>query len=202
MRVTVEEYNRGSKVRAAIREGDLVMFRGGPLHDRVIEIGTHGVYCHAALVFLENDASGETRVNLVQATKENGVHTRLLSEQVELFEGGMEHWRIRAPYAEGYEAKKATAEARAKVGLPYAMTPIYCFALDFVTCGLFNLRAKKIDPNAWFCSELVAWAARRAGVDLDPKHPDAATAPSDLVQHGRVECIGAFAHADVLAKAR
>ena len=204
MRVTVQAYTRASAIRPTIQEGELVMFRGGPLRDRVIEMGTAGIYCHSALAFIEPDATtGEKRVHLVQATKENGVHTKLLSQQVEEFEGGMEHWRIKPPHLEKYDGKRAVAEARTKVGLPYAMTPIYWFALDFITFRLFDLRARKVDPNAWFCSELVAWATRRAGVDLDTHHADAATAPSDLVIHGRrVEPLGAFAHPAVVANAK
>jgi len=202
MRIEVKEYARGTAARDAIKDGDLVMFREGPLHDLVIEIGTHGLYCHAALAFREPDKDGEDRVYLVQATKERGVHTRLLSEELEVFEGGMEHWRVTEPYVAKYVAKKCIEEARSKVGLPYAMTPIYWFALDFITFGLFDLRAKKIDPKAWFCSELVAWAARKGGVDLDPKHPDPATAPSDLVTHGRTSIVGAFAHPRVVARAK
>jgi hypothetical protein len=204
VKVKVGEYTRDSAARAAIEEGDLVMFRGGPLHDRVIEIGTCGIYCHAALAYLEPDpATGEKRIYLVQATKAHGVNTSLVSDEVAGFEGAMEHWRIKLPHLAKYDRKKATAQARTKVGLPYAMTPIYMFALDFITFRLFDLRAKKIDPKAWFCSELVAWAAREGGgVDLDTRHVDAATAPSDLVTHRRAECLGAFAHPDVIAKAK
>ncbi len=204
MRAKVEEYTRTSAIRDAIQEGDLVMFRGGPLRDQVIEMGTSGIYCHSALAFLEPDSvNGEKRIFLVQATKENGVHTKLLSQQVEEFEGGMEHWRIKPPHLEKYDGKKAVAEAKKNLGLPYAMTPIYWFALDFITFRLFDLRARKVDKNAWFCSELIAWATRRAGVDLDTHHADAATAPSDLVIHGRrVEPLGAFARPSAVANAK
>ena len=203
MKVKVAEYTRESGARDAIQEGDIVMFRGGPLRDRVIEMGTRGIYCHSALAYLEPDSvNGEKRVFLVQATKENGVHTKLLSQQVEEFEGGMEHWRIKLPHLQKYDGKKAVAEAKTMLGRPYAMTPIYWFALDFITFRLFDLRARKVDKNAWFCSELVAWATRRAGVDLDTHHADAATAPSDLVIHKtRVEPLGAFAHPRVVAAA-
>jgi hypothetical protein len=201
MRIEVKEYTRSSAVRESIKDGDLVMFREGPLHDLVIEIGTHGLYCHAAIAFREQK-DGEERIFLVQATKERGVHTRLLSEELETFEGGMELWRVKEPFVEKYVAKKCIDEAKTKIGLPYAMTPIYWFALDFITFGLFNLRQRKIDPKAWFCSELVAWAARKGGVDLDPKHPDPATAPSDLVTSGRTNIVGAFAHPKVVARAK
>jgi hypothetical protein len=194
----VKGYTRESEVRGTIKEGDLVMFRDGPLHDRIIELGS-GEYCHSALTFFQDDG-GEQRIYLVQATKERGVHTRLLSEQVQAFEGGIELWRIKTPFADKYDVKKTLEHAKSKLGLPYAMTPLYWFALDFLTCGLLNLRSRKIDPNAWFCSELVAWAAEKGGVRLDPKHVPPATSPSDLVTHNRADCLGAFAHPDVVAR--
>jgi hypothetical protein len=195
--IEVRPYTRASSVRGEIQEGDLVMFRDGPLHDRIIELGS-GEYCHSALTYFDTDDAGEQRIHLVQATKERGVHTRLLSEQVGVFEGGVELWRVKSPFAQAYDVKKALDAAKSKIGLPYAMTPLYWFALDFLTFGLFDLRAKKIDPNAWFCSELVAWAAETGGVALDPKHAPPATSPSDLVTHERAECLGAFAHPDVV----
>jgi hypothetical protein len=198
MKATVEAYGRKSKIRQEIVDGDLVMFRGGPLHDRIIEIGS-GAYCHSALAFRKMDPSGEDRVWLVQATKQDGVHLRLLSDELAKFEGGIEHWRIKEPFARHYVAQKALDAARSKVGEPYAMVPIYWFALDFITFGLFHLRDRSRGRKAFFCSELIAWACARGGVRLDPHHGMAATAPTDLVSHGRVEGLGAFAHIDAIA---
>ena len=197
MGTNVEAYGRDSAIRKNILDGDLVMFRGGPLHDRLIELGT-GVYCHAALAYRENDNTGTERVWLVQATKERGVHTRFLSESVATFEGGVEHWRIKEPHIRHYVAKVALDAARSKVGEPYAMVPIYWFVLDVITLGLFKLRDRSRSRKAFFCSELIAWACERGGVRLDPTHGMAAVAPSDLVTHGRVMGLGAFAGPDAI----
>jgi hypothetical protein len=191
MRMSVEKYGRDSAVRGNILDGDVVMFRGGPLHDRIIELG--GAYCHSALAYRESDATGSDRVWLVQATKERGVHTRLLSEELARFPGAIEHWRIKEPHIRRYVAKTALLAARSKVGEPFAMVPFVWFALDFVTGGIFKLRDRSRSRKEFFCSELVAWACRRGGVRLDPTHGMAATSPSDLVSHGRLAPLGAFA---------
>ena len=196
--MNVEAYGRDSAIRKDIADGDLIMFREGPLHDRIIEMAT-GKYCHAALAYREKDITGDERVWLVQATKERGVHTRYLSEELERFQGGIEHWRIKEPHVRHYVAKVALDAARSKVGDPFAMVPFVWFTLDFLTLGIFKLRDRSRSKKAFFCSELVAWACRRGGVRLDPTHGAAATAPSDLLAHGRVIGLGAFAHADAVA---
>jgi hypothetical protein len=199
MHAIVEEYTPTSTARSAIRTGDLVMFRDGtPLRDKIIELGT-GAYFHSALAYHETDADRRDRVWLVQATKERGVHTRLMSEQLDARSSVVEHWRVKEPWIAKYTADVAIAAGRAMVGKPYAMVPMYWFALDVITLGLLRLRSRARSKKAFFCSELVAWAARRGGVRLDPTHGMAATTPSDLLAHKRVKPLGAFALPAVVA---
>jgi hypothetical protein len=82
------------------------------------------------------------------------------------------------------------------VGRPYAMDHVYRFILDMLTYGLFNLRPHTRDRREFVCSQLVAWACRRAKATLDPAHAPSASLPADLVKHERIERLRVFGHDD------
>lgn len=194
----VTGYSRESAARSAIEDGDILMFRGGPLHDRIIEIGTSGTYCHSALAFWDRDTSGERRVFVVQATAARGVHTRLVSEEIHDFEGAIELWRIAKARLPKWDPEKAIRCGLDLVGRPYAMDHVWRFVFDFLTFGVFHLRSHARDRREFFCSQLIALACRKGGVDLAPREGDAATTPSDLVNGGRLEFVRAFARSEIV----
>src|SRR4051812_40303220 len=132
VRAAVSGYSRESAVRSAIEGGDLLMFREGPLHDRIIEIGTRGKYRHSALAFWERDTSGDKRVFVVQATAARGVHTRLVSEELQEFEGAIELWRVPKTRFPKWDPEKAIRCGLDLVGRPYAMDHVWRFVFDYL----------------------------------------------------------------------
>jgi cell wall-associated NlpC family hydrolase len=203
----VEPYDRGSAVRADIRDGDILMFRGERLLSRLISLGTSSPYSHAALAFREREAppaaggAAEERVFIVQATG-IGVHTMLLSDKLATYPGVVELFRVTERFAPKFRPDVAITEARRYVGRPYAFGHLWRFLLDWLTFGLLTrARARARDRRAFFCSQLVARAYRRAGVDLSPRRGDAATAPADIILGRRVERVHVFARGDAVAAA-
>jgi hypothetical protein len=189
----VEHYD---DVRDEIFDGDVCLFREGSFHDRLIEIGSGSPYCHCALAFWEKDFKGTTRAYLVQATAAHGVAIELLSDVIREFDGPVELWRVSKQHCPEYEPKIAIRTALSAVGRPYAMDHVYRFILDMLTYGIFDLRPHGRGTKSFVCSQLVAWACRRAKARLDPAHSPAASLPSDLVAHGRIVRQRVFAHGD------
>jgi len=202
----VQPYTRDSAVRADIRDADILLFRGEALSSRIIRFGTNSLYSHCAMAFRRREepaspgGAAEERVYVVQATGK-GVHTLTLSEEIKEYEGVVEVFRVAAQYAPKFRADIAVAEACQHVGRPYAYTHLLGFAADVLTFGLMKgARSNARDRRAFFCSQLVARAYRRAGVDLS-KYADAATAPGDIITSHRVEWVHAFARHEVIEAA-
>jgi hypothetical protein len=196
-RVAVGEYHRTSDARKAIGYGDLLLFRDGqPVRDRLIEVATHSPYCHSALAFLKDDGAGEKRVYIVQATKGDGVNVKLLSEVLDTFEGAIEQWRVSPGPKEAWTPPSAVEFALSQLGKKFNYFAMIPFALDFLFGWMFGpgrLRSHTRNLSTFFCSELVAASVRRGGVQLDPTHRFAATAPNDLIAHDRAEFVQALA---------
>jgi hypothetical protein len=195
--VEVKAYAPGAEVRDDIRDADVLMFRGESLSSRIIEVGTGGVYSHAAIAFRDGD-----RRKLVQATGK-GVGELAVSEEISSYEGAVELWRICDHFRPKLDDARTVREARRWVGRPYNMTSVWRFVLDWATFRLFrHARSGARDHRAFFCSQLVARAYSVGGVELDRAHPQAGTAPSDLVRGKQLELVHAFARTDVLARVR
>jgi len=195
MAIEVQAYGRDVALRDAIEDADVLMFRGESLSSRIIEIGTGGVYSHAAIAFRDGD-----RRKIVQAVGA-GVGELLVSDEVATYEGAVELWRLRDAFRPKFDPPKAIHEARRWIGRPYNMTSVWRFVLDWATFHLFtHARSGARDHRAFFCSQLVARAYSVGGVALDRAHPQAGTAPSDLVRGKHLEPIGAFARADVVER--
>ena len=199
----VEAYTRDSSVRAALQDGDILLFRGEALFSRVIMFGTNSQYSHAAMAFRRRDEPstpggvGEERVHVVQATG-IGVHTLLLSEEIANYQGVCEVFRVTERFAPKFRRDVAVAEACRYVGRPYAFNHLWGFVVDSLTFGLYRrARSNARDRRAFFCSQLVARAYRRAGVDLSPR-ADAATAPGDIIASHRVERVRVFARGEIV----
>ena len=197
----IEDYGPSSAVRASIENADVLLFRGASLTSRIIEIGTHSCYTHAAVAFRSSNDEpfrtpyGAGRVCLVEAVG-TGVRMHLLSEELATYEGAVELWRLKPPYAERLSASGVIAEARRYIGRPYAFGHLLNFVVDWATLGWLHLRSRSRDKAALFCSQLVSRAYFKGGVDLNVKHGDAATAPGDLVAGGRLAFVHAFTKGD------
>ena len=195
MPIEVKAYDKDAPVRDDIRDADVLMFRGESLSSRIIEIGTSGAYSHAAIAFVDGD-----RRKIVQATGA-GVGELAVSDEISTYDGAVELWRLREPERPRLDCDKTVHEARRWVGRPYNMTSVWRFVLDWATFHLFrHARSGARDHRAFFCSQLVARAYSVGGVDLDRAHPQAGTAPSDLVRGKQLELVHAFARTDVLAR--
>lgn len=194
------EVSRYASTRGAIRDADVVLFQGSSLLSKICSLGTGGDgYSHAGLVFWQGD-----RVRLIHATAK-GVHEEHLSEQLRIYEGAVELWRLKAEHAEAFDAEGAIRAARKRLGARYAYWIAALFGVDFLFRRLVgrSLRARSRSKRELVCSQLVSVAYRKGGgVDLNRKRGDAATSPVDLIRGGRIELVRAFARDDLIDRAR
>src|SRR3954471_812870 len=96
--VAVQPYSRHSAARAAIQDADLLLFRGESLTSRLIQVGTHSPYSHAALAFRSQSVDpfhtewDARRVCCLEAVGK-GIRLVPLSEELAHYQGFVELWR-------------------------------------------------------------------------------------------------------------
>jgi hypothetical protein len=174
------------KLSQTVKPGDLLLFAGGALRDRIIE-AVSGRYGHAAIAYHDGD-----RVMLAQATLEDGVHIKALADEIRDWGGTVDHYVVLSEGHEPpYDATLAIEAARSKVGRTYAWWLIVGIFFYTVT-HWSELRPRTRRTTALICSQLVAWAVLRGRVRLVPHVPLAATSPSQLVEGKRTRWVGAF----------
>jgi len=174
------------KLSEVVSPGDLLLFAGGALRDRVIEL-VSGRYGHAAIAYRDGD-----RVMLAQATLEDGVHTKALADEIRDWGGTVDHYVVvSGPNEIAYDAARAIAAAKSKVGHKYAWWLIVEIFVYIVT-HLRAVRPSTRRTSTLICSQLVAWAVLRGHVRLVPHVPLAATTPTELVEGKRTKLVGQF----------
>jgi uncharacterized protein YycO len=153
--------------RGQLRTGDVLLFRGrGPM-SMLIRYLTHSPYSHVALVF-----RFEGRVYCLEAVGV-GVRLCLMSEALERYHGGIDHFDV--PGATEEQRHGALSYAFQQLGKLYDRPGLWRFLFAI----LFGRKPRVREDQAWFCSELVASAYRKHGLALVPVSA-AFTSPADL----------------------
>lgn len=163
-------------VRASMRNGDVLLFRGGGFLSRLIRLATHSRYSHAGLVFRYRE-----RVYCLEAVGK-GVRLAPVSRLLDHYPNGIFYCGLGAS-----EPARETALGFGfqQLSLPYDVFGLVRFALALI----FATRRPVKPDQRWFCSELVAAAYRIAGFPLTDELPCYAS-PVDLINGHKLELRG------------
>lgn len=154
-------------VRAQVRLGDVLLFRGRGLMSRAIRLLTRSPYSHVGLVHLQHG-----RVYSLEAVGA-GVRLILMSEVMRRYHGGIDYYEVKGATPEQRDG--AVAFCFQQLGKLYDRPGI----MRFLVAILFNRKDRAREDQTWFCSELVAAAYRSQGLTLAPVSA-AYTSPADL----------------------
>jgi len=170
-------------VRASMRNGDVLLFRGRGLLSWLIRLATHSNYSHAGLLFRYCK-----RVYCLEAV---GVGVRLapVSRLLNHYPDGVFYC--------GLAAEEPTRKTALGFGFQQLALPYDVFGLVRFAFALIFGRQRLIKPDQrWFCSELVAAAYRIAGFPLTDELP-CYVAPADLINGHKLELHGRLTAADL-----
>lgn len=158
------------QVRDAIEDGDVLLFQGASLFSRLIRWATRSRYSHSGIALWWND-----RLMVLEATTPE---VRVMP--VSILVGHYPRVDLYKPISK--VSHVAVFEAASEtLGKRYAVWTIVRYARRI----LFRLRGggdPRKPPDKFVCSQLVSFAYREAGIDLDPANPDEFTTPEALAQ--------------------
>jgi hypothetical protein len=157
-----------AQTRDTINDGDVLLFQGTGLFSRLIRWVTRSSYSHSGLAIWWNDRlmvleSTEPEVRIMPLSILVGHYPR-----VDLYKA--------AKVYNGVQLFEAATEA---LGKKYAVWSV----VRFLRRIIFRIRGggdPRKPPDKFICSQLVSFAYREAGLDLDPGNPDEFTSPQAL----------------------
>jgi uncharacterized protein YycO len=170
-------------IRASMRSGDVLLFRGRGLLSWLIRKFTHSDYSHAGVLYRYHE-----RVYCLEAVGK-GVRLAPVSRLLDHYPDGIFYC--------GLKATDPTREAAIDFGfqqlsLPYDVLGLVQFALAVIFCS----RRPTKQAERWFCSELVAAAYQRAGFPLTAGLPCYAS-PADLINGKQLDLLGRLTAGDI-----
>ncbi len=162
-----------------IKTGDVLLFRGRGLWSWMVKVRTKSVYTHAG-VALRIKANGCERVSVLEALEPWGVRLHPLDQYVAAGES-VDWYEVTDP---AVNREKVASFALRQWGLRYAWRQLlWSFSrLAWLARRVLRRPLRDVDPERWFCSELVAAALRHAGAQTDEDLVPIATAPGDVAR--------------------
>ena len=184
-----------SAARPSLRTGDILLFHSVALGSLSIELGTHSLWSHAALVWRLSDID---RVILLESMDTVGVRTMPMSTRVNgcaasptPYNGGL--LVLRHPDVpekiDDARVRMMTQFALDRVGFPYSFQELHQIALR-IALGIAGLAPKgRLNPqNQFICSEYVAKCLEVIGVEIAPDQ-EGFIAPADIANDSKVEAV-------------
>jgi len=169
------------EVRAGIKDGDILLFRGKSWLSRLICWATRSPYSHSAILGWWNG-----RLMVLEAVP-SGVMTSRMSLVVSKYSGKVELWTTDEDLAR-FEVIRT---AQLLLGKRYSKFKLFR-NLKRLVFG--RSRDEPIDPDAapedFVCSEFVSRVWRAGGIDLVKDAPDVYTKPSDIAKSPSVRKVG------------
>jgi hypothetical protein len=168
-------------VRAAMEDGDVLLFRGSVLTSRIIQSVSSGVYSHSGIAVWWGD-----RLMLCQAV-EDGVQAVPMRVGLTGYEGAADWYKLRPDTRAAIDLAAFVLEAKRDLGLPYSHTSLVeegahvLFGTSMPDEGEF--------PTGFLCSQYVAHCYRKAGLPLCDK-ADVDTSPTDIAVSPVLELMG------------
>ncbi|MEN6450210.1 MAG: hypothetical protein ABFC96_06950 [Thermoguttaceae bacterium] len=164
--------------RDEIRDGDLLLYRPRDWYTRLIAVAGRSAYVHAGMAAWWN-----RRLMNVEMTNGGG-RAQLLSNLVERWPGVIDVYRANA------SRRRFSREAAVRAMIGITGKQYGWFNLLRAACCHLPLVRLLVTPDCDdtedtprrppFCSQAVAMACRRGGVDPVPNLPDRLTEPADL----------------------
>jgi len=165
----------------AIRDGDLLLFRGAGFVSRLISNTGRGEYSHAAKVLFWGK-----HPFCVEVREWHGGRAVTLESQVKKYPGRIDVYRTNPRNRTDFAERVANNTMRLFAGQPYGWWSVVTAALGRIPF----VRSLFAPPNEDvalaesppFCSQAVAIADRSGGVDPVPNLGDRLTEPNDLAR--------------------
>ena len=170
---------RYSEVRAQVRSGDILLFRGRALLSRIIRKITRSPYSHAGILAWWNE-----RLMVLEATGP-GVIARPLSRVVKLYDGKVELWTTDSKL----DREAVIRTAKKELGKHYASTALFRI-LRKIVVGIKRQPDPWRPPEKFVCSQFVSYAWRAGGIDLTDDEPDEFTTPGHIAAAKALHKIG------------
>lgn len=169
-----------AEVRARIRDGDVLCFRGRAALSKLIMRLSHGQFSHGALAFWWGD-----RLMVLQAELGPGVQAVPVSRAVGRYDGLVEWFTLRDEFRSTERIDALRRVAQMRLGDPYS-------TVDLVGVGLHYaigtpLPKTTSSEHEFVCSQYVAYCYAHVGLDLAPAKPDIGTTPEDLARSPYLE---------------
>lgn len=156
--------------RDTINDGDVLLFQGTGLFSRLIRWVTRSKYSHSGLAIWWND-----RLMVLESTTPE-VRVMPLSILIGHYPRVDLYTPVRDDHCNRVQLFEAATEV---LGKRYAVWTI----VRFMRRILLKIRGggdPRRPPDKFICSQLVSYAYREAGMDLDPNNPDEFTTPEGL----------------------
>jgi len=171
--------------RRSVRDGDVLLFRRGRgLLGRMITVAGRSEYSHAAMA-----AWWGERLMCLETVQWHGGRAVLLSTLLEAAPGLIDVYgpRSRARRFRRQDAVEAMIEL---TGRRYGWPALFAAAMLHLPFLRFLVRVEtddEADGHLPFCSQAVAWAYRRGGLDPVPNLADRLTEPGDLARSAALQ---------------
>ncbi len=166
-----------SEVRHKIRDADLLLFRRRNWYTRAIAVAGRSQYVHAAMAGWWKD-----RLMCVEMTSGGG-RAQLLSNLVDRWPGAIDVYEANV-LGQRFFRGKALRVMIGITGKRYGWVNLFRAALLHLPAFRFLIPPDTNDAetSTWppFCSQAVAMADRKGGVDPVPNLADRLTEPADL----------------------
>jgi hypothetical protein len=161
-----------------ILNGDLLLFRGHGLIAQAIQWGGRSEYSHAAMACWWMD-----QLFCLEVREWVGGRAVTLASQVERYPGCIDVYRADHPE---YIRSTATDKMKSFAGCDYGYLAVLAAALTHLPFVRKWASRSKEAAEQWnsppYCSQAIAIAAERAGVDPVPNLDDRLTEPGDLAR--------------------
>jgi len=166
-----------SEALPLIRTGNVALFRGRGPFAYLAKLYSRSVYSHAGLLW-RMKLNGTDRVVVVESLEPFGVRVYPLDMYVGKGER-IDWYAISDPAVDGEGAVKFAIK---QWGLPYALKQLWASfsRLAWLIRLVFRRKLRNVDPNHWFCSELVAAAFQSVGAPTPDGLLPIDIAPGDL----------------------
>ena len=179
------------KVRATIKNGDVITFRGRSLWSRLIRLRSSARVTHVGLAVWARD-----RLCVFEARERIGVRLYPMSAYVTAcrVEGVQVDWHKLQSSPHGIDRQKVVEWATMQWGKRYASAWQFLRSYGPIAAHLADVLGVPVDVNGdrFYCSEYVLAALRHGGYAGEAWRKAASTTPGDVVELPCLHRMGAI----------
>lgn len=184
-----------SQVRASIRTGDVLLFRGTSRMSRIIQWGSDSVYSHAGFT-----AWWGPRLLVFQSTS-RGAEVLPVSTAVDVYDGQVDLFRLDDALYARLDPEALVTCAVGLLGRRYASLSLLGLMWRMARRRFRGRPDATGEPQEVFCSQYVSYCFRSQALDLVDGTDDASTSPGDLALSPHLR-LAAVLHDDPQTAAR